>query len=76
MYLEIIKTVLKQEMYIDEPDITNETIFKEDLELDSLDMVEFTMAVEEVLEVELLDEDIAQIKTVSDLIEAIKKNKG
>ena len=51
----------------------------DDLELDSLDMVELVMFLEECFNVEIPDEEAGEIVTVGDAIEVIKKckaNKG
>ena len=47
----------------------------DDLGLDYLDMVEITMELEERLDISLEDEEIANVKTVSDLIELIATKK-
>lgn len=47
--------------------------FKEDLGADSLDMVEFTMAVEDEFGVSISDEDAAKITTVADLVEYLEE---
>ena len=56
-------------------DITMETSFKDDLEVDSLDLFELVMALEEEYDVEIPSEDLEQITTVGAVIEYLK-NKG
>ena len=48
--------------------------FREDLEADSLDLVELIMAFEEAFDGEISDEDAQQITTVQHAIEYIDKN--
>ena len=56
-------------------EILLETELDYDLGLDSLDMVKITMELEERLDISLEDEEIANVKTVSDLIELIETKK-
>ena len=49
--------------------ITMDTNFEEDLGVDSLDIVELSMALEEEFDIgEMSEEDLAGIKTVGDLV--------
>ncbi|MEG2643053.1 MAG: acyl carrier protein, partial [Eubacterium sp.] len=43
----------------------------EDLDADSLDIIELVMAFEEEFDMKIPDEDLEKIKTVSDIIEAL-----
>lgn len=44
-----------------------------DLGMDSLDIIEFLMAIEEEFEIEIADEDAERCSTVGDVIELVKK---
>lgn len=48
--------------------------FIDDLEADSLDIVELMMALEEEFDIEIPDEEAEKISTVSDAVEYIKAN--
>ena len=48
--------------------------FIEDLDADSLDRVELVMALEDEFDVEIPEEDSANIKTVQDAVDYISKN--
>ena len=52
-------------------------VFMEDLGVDSIDLVDLSMTVEDVFEVEMPfdDEDLEKIKTVGDLVKYIEENK-
>jgi len=53
--------------------IFNPTLLKEDLGVDSLDMVEIIMNLEDMFEIEIPDEEIDDnIETVSELVEFIQ----
>ena len=54
--------------------ITMESNFEEDLGVDSLDIVELSMALEEEFDIgEMGEEDLANIKTVGDLVNYLQK---
>ena len=60
MVLEKVKQIIAGKMSISEGDITVDTKLKEDLQADSLDMVELVMAAEDEFGVEI-DEDAVQV---------------
>lgn len=70
--LEIIAT----QFNIDEKDITLETSFRDDLNADSLDLVELVMGLEDEFDLEIDDEDVEKIKTVGDAVDYIKNIVG
>lgn len=70
---EIICEVLNID--IDDMEITLETNFKQDLEMDSLSAVELSMAIEEEFNIEVSDESIEKFVVVGDLIDYILSQK-
>ena len=69
MIFEQLKSLLAEQFGVDAQSITKETSFEEDLGADSLDLVDMSMALEEVFGVEeLTEEEIAGITTVGDLV--------
>ncbi|MBE6956131.1 MAG: acyl carrier protein [Ruminococcaceae bacterium] len=61
--------MLAEQFGVDIDTITMETTFEEDLRADSLDLVDLSMALEEVFGVdELTEDDISGITTVGDLV--------
>ena len=55
-----------------EPDaVVEEAKFKEDLDADSLDLVELVMALEENLEVTIPEEELGDIKTVGQAVDVV-----
>ena len=61
--------MLAEQFGVDADTITMETSFEDDLRADSLDLVDLSMALEEVFGVdELTEEDISGITTVGDLV--------
>jgi acyl carrier protein len=48
--------------------------FQDDLGLDSLDLVEFALAVEDEFNINVPDKEITDIKTIGDVVRLIEKN--
>ncbi len=68
---EHVKTILVETLSVDEDKVTLEARFQEDLETDSLDLVELVMTMEERFGIKISDEEAAEIKTVGDAIEFV-----
>ena len=58
-------------LYVDAAKVTREDRFKEDLEADSLDLVEFVMALEEEFSVEVPEKELEGITTVGQAFDLI-----
>ncbi|KRK79991.1 acyl carrier protein [Companilactobacillus nodensis] len=56
---------------VDASTIKKETSFTEDLDADSIDLVEFVLELEEEFDAEIPDEDAEKIKTVGDAVNYI-----
>jgi len=61
---------------VDEAKVTREARFREDLEADSLDIVELIMAFEDKFGSEISDEDAQKISTVGDVVKFLEQMKG
>lgn len=72
---EEIKEVIVEVLSVDEDKVTMDASLSEDLGADSLDAVELGMAIEDKLGITISDEDMATIKTVSDLVDIAEKSK-
>ena len=70
--LDKIKTIVAEQLGVDESQVTEDASFIDDLGADSLDTVELIMAYEEAFDVEIPDEDAQKIKTVKDVIDYIE----
>ncbi len=66
-----IKAIVAESLGCDIAHITHETNIVQDLRADSLDCIELAMAVEEKLNVEIMDEEMIQVETVQDLIDLV-----
>ena len=73
MVFEKVKTMLAENLGCEADRITEDTVILEDLEADSLDLVEFMMSVEEEYSIEVNDEDLERIRTVGDVVRYIEE---
>jgi acyl carrier protein len=69
---EKIKDIIVEQLGVDEDKVTPEARFREDLEADSLDLVELIMAFEDEFGGEISDEEAQQIKTVGQAVDYLK----
>lgn len=73
---EKIRSIIVEQLGVDESEVTPEAHFIDDLGADSLDTVELVMALEEEFGIEISDEDAEKIQTVGDVMKFIDKLKS
>ena len=56
--------------------VKEESVLREELDFDELDMLEIEMALEDEFEIEVLDEDISRLVTVKDVIDYVEEKIG
>ena len=71
-----IATLIADNFQLDKDKITMDTNFTEDLDADSIDLVEFIMQLEDEFGAEIPDEEAAKIITVADAVAYIKSHQG
>lgn len=71
--LEKIIDIIREQLNIDDVEITEDTSFKDDLGVDSLDLLELVMAIEEEYDIELDPEELEGIQTVGDAMSFIRR---
>src|SRR4030065_134489 len=69
---EKVKSIIVEQLGVDEEEVTPDASFVDDLGADSLDTVELVMAFEEEFGIEIPDEDAEKIATVQNAIDYIK----
>ena len=75
---ERVKRIVVNQLGVEESELKPESSFVDDLNADSLDLVELVMSLEEEFsseakQIEIPDEDAEKIKTVQDAIDYIKE---
>ncbi len=71
---ERVKSVIVDQLGVDEETITMESSFVDDLGADSLDIVELIMGLEGEFDMEIPDDEAEKISTVGDAVNYIKEN--
>ena len=72
MVFEQVRDVIVDTISCDEEEVTMEASIANDLGCDSLDAVELNMAFEDAFGITIPDEDMAQMKTVGDVVNYIE----
>ena len=76
---EILKglaEILEEFAGVEPKDATEDKSFTEELDVDSLSMVEVVVAAEERFDVKIPDDDVQSLKTVGDAVSFIEKAQG
>jgi acyl carrier protein len=69
---EKLKKIISEQLSVDEEEVVPEASFIEDLNADSLDLVELIMTMEEEFNIKISDEDAEKIQTVQDAIDYLQ----
>ena len=69
-----VKSIIVEQLGVDEEEVTPDASFVDDLGADSLDTVELVMAFEEEFGCEIPDDAAEQIQTVGDAVKFLEKN--
>ena len=72
--LEELAAILQEVADVNPEDVTPEKSFVDDLDVDSLSMVEVAMAVEEKFNAKIPDDKLSELKTVGDAITYIEQH--
>ena len=70
-----LKTIVVDQLGVNEENVTMEATFVDDLAADSLDIVELVMTIEEEFDLEIPDSDAEKIVTIGDLVKYIEEHK-
>lgn len=72
IYEKIVEII--QESRDEEFQVSQTLSLKDDLQADSVDLMEFILTVEDEFGIEISDEDIDELKNVSDVVACVQKN--
>lgn len=70
---ERLKKLVVEQLGVEEDQVTPEASFVDDLNADSLDLVELIMSLEEEFGAEISDEDAEKIRTVQDAVDYVEE---
>ena len=73
MIFDKLVEIMMDQLSVQPQDITPETSFKDDLALDSLDLYDLVMALEDEFNIEMPTERLEEIENVEDLIRILKE---
>jgi acyl carrier protein len=71
-----IQEITAERLGVDEGDVTPDASFREDLEADSLDLVELIMELEEQFGMEIPDEEAEKITTVEEAVDYVTEHQA
>jgi acyl carrier protein len=71
-----IQEITADRLGVDESDVTPDASFREDLEADSLDLVELIMELEEQFGMEIPDEEAEKITTVEEAVDYVQEHQA
>ena len=71
---ERLKKIIVEQLGVDDEEVTPQASFVEDLNADSLDLVELIMSLEEEFGMEISDEDAEKIQKVQDAVDYIEEH--
>ncbi|GAA2349571.1 acyl carrier protein [Saccharopolyspora halophila] len=69
-----LATIVEEVAGVDAADVTTDKSFVDDLDIDSLSMVEIAVQAEDKFGVKIPDDELANLKTVGDAVDYITKN--
>ncbi len=72
MVFEKVKSILIDQLDVEEEKVTLEASIADDLGADSLDVVDLVMSLEEEFDLEIPDDQVENIKTVGDIVKYIE----
>ena len=73
---EKVRTLFSEQLQVDRDQVTPDTRFREDLDVDSLDLVEATLALEDALGVKIPEEEMEDVQTVGQAVELVATKLG
>jgi len=76
MSFEKIRSIIVEQLSVEESAVTMDTHLMKDLEADSLDAVEIIMAIEDEFDIEVPDEDAEKFQNIGDIVKYVEEKVG
>lgn len=73
MVFEKVKSIIMDQLDVEEDKVTLDAVIQDDLGADSLDIVDLVMSFEEEFDIEIPDDQVENIKTVGDIVKYIEE---
>ena len=73
-YYERVVQIIAEELDVDPEELSMDTHITDDLDADSLDAMEVILKIEEEIDVEIPDDLVQRIQTISDVVEFLDNN--
>ena len=74
MIFEKVKSIIVDQLDVDEDEVTMNANIQDDLGADSLDIVDLVMSFEDEFDMEIPDDQVENIKTVGDVVKYVEEN--
>ena len=68
-----VSAIIVEQLGVSKEELAPQASFIDDLGADSLDIVEFVMAIEEEFDIEIPDDDAEKIQTIQDVVSYVKR---
>ena len=72
MVFEKVRSIIMDQLDVEEDKVTLDAVIQDDLGADSLDIVDLVMSFEEEFDIEIPDDQVENIKTVGDIVKYIE----
>ncbi|MBQ7835263.1 MAG: acyl carrier protein, partial [Ruminiclostridium sp.] len=74
MIFEKVKSIIVDQLDVEEDKVTMNANIQDDLGADSLDIVDLVMSFEDEFDMEIPDDQVENIKTVGDVVKYVEEN--
>ncbi len=74
MVFEKVRSILMEQLDLEEDQVHMDSVISDDLGADSLDVVDLVMSLEDEFDTEIPDDAIESIRTVGDVVHFIEEN--
>ena len=72
MVFEKVRSIIVEQLDVEEDQVTMDSRIQDDLGADSLDIVDLVMSFEEEFDIEIPDDQVENVKTVGDIVKYIE----